>query len=171
MAVILLVAAASLFGSYWLFMSRQDGGVWSTTNAGQFVTPETTTADTDWRDSTSTPPSGDVWWLLLVTPGRCDAPCADAMHQLRQLHVLLNKDASRVRRGWVSASLDGERQAASYPKMSLFRGTARQMEPAVSDAVYIVDPHGNLVLRYRLDQVGKPLLNDLKRLLKLSQIG
>jgi cytochrome oxidase Cu insertion factor (SCO1/SenC/PrrC family) len=36
---------------------------------------------------------------------------------------------------------------------------------------YVVDPLGNLVLWYSYDDVGKPLLNDLKRLLKVSQIG
>ncbi len=36
---------------------------------------------------------------------------------------------------------------------------------------YIVDPLGNLVLWYPYDNVGKPLLEDLKRLLKVSQIG
>ena len=37
--------------------------------------------------------------------------------------------------------------------------------------VYIVDPLGNVVLRYSHEQVGKPLLDDLKHLLKVSQIG
>ena len=36
---------------------------------------------------------------------------------------------------------------------------------------YSSDPNGNLVLRYRFEDAGKPVLEDLKRLLRLSQIG
>ena len=41
----------------------------------------------------------------------------------------------------------------------------------LTPGVYIVDPLGNVVLRYSHEQVGKPLLDDLKHLLKVSQIG
>ena len=37
--------------------------------------------------------------------------------------------------------------------------------------VYLVDPHGNLVLRYAADGEAGGMLKDLTRLLKLSQIG
>ena len=37
--------------------------------------------------------------------------------------------------------------------------------------LWIIDPHGNLVLRYDPTVKGKDLLNDLRHLLKLSNIG
>jgi hypothetical protein len=37
--------------------------------------------------------------------------------------------------------------------------------------LWIIDPHGNLVLRYDPSIKGKELLNDLRHLLKLSNIG
>ena len=37
--------------------------------------------------------------------------------------------------------------------------------------LWIVDPHGNLVLRYDVGADGKAILDDLKYLLKISQIG
>ncbi len=37
--------------------------------------------------------------------------------------------------------------------------------------LWIVDPHGNLVLRYDGKANGKSILDDLKHLLKISQIG
>jgi hypothetical protein len=37
--------------------------------------------------------------------------------------------------------------------------------------LWIIDPHGNLVLRYEPTVKGKDLLNDLRHLLKLSNIG
>ena len=42
---------------------------------------------------------------------------------------------------------------------------------ALTEGIYIVDPIGNLVLHYPLSDAGKPVLTDLKKLLKLSQIG
>jgi hypothetical protein len=37
--------------------------------------------------------------------------------------------------------------------------------------VYVVDPLGQLVMAYDVETVGKPLLLDLKHLLKVSSIG
>ena len=37
--------------------------------------------------------------------------------------------------------------------------------------LWIIDPHGNLVLRYDPSVKGKDVLNDLRHLLKLSNIG
>ena len=41
----------------------------------------------------------------------------------------------------------------------------------MEDGIYIVDPNGNLVFFYPIDINPKLLLADLKRLLKVSQIG
>ena len=41
----------------------------------------------------------------------------------------------------------------------------------MDEGIYIVDPNGNLVFSYPLDINPKLLLADLKRLLKVSQIG
>ncbi|MNY68082.1 hypothetical protein D3C86_2057890 [compost metagenome] len=47
-----------------------------------------------------------------------------------------------------------------------------QLSQGKPDAqLWIVDPHGNLVLRYDARVKGKDLLNDLRHLLKLSNIG
>jgi hypothetical protein len=37
--------------------------------------------------------------------------------------------------------------------------------------VYVVDPLGQLVMAYDVETIGKPLLLDLKHLLKVSSIG
>ena len=37
--------------------------------------------------------------------------------------------------------------------------------------LWLVDPHGNLVLRYPAGSRGKAILDDLRYLLKISQIG
>jgi len=41
----------------------------------------------------------------------------------------------------------------------------------IGEGVWVVDPNGNLVLRYNLAQPPEDLLKDLRRLLKVSRIG
>jgi hypothetical protein len=45
--------------------------------------------------------------------------------------------------------------------------------PAIgsSDGIYIVDPHGNLMMSYPASGSARGLLKDLERLLRLSNIG
>lgn len=167
--LIFLIAFATLGGSYLLFYLIRDVGVWGTTNHGEFVEPPVQVADLALRGDDGQPIGPDEsWWLMVAVEGQCDPDCAAALHQLRQLHVLLNKDASRVRRVFVTPpGMDVSALLAPYPQMQ----HATSASPGLGNAIYIVDPIGNLVLRYRFESSGKPVLEDLKRLLKLSQIG
>jgi hypothetical protein len=44
-------------------------------------------------------------------------------------------------------------------------------DPASSERVYLIDPLGNLMMSYAADAKPKGMLEDMKRLLRLSQIG
>lgn len=164
-----LIAAATLGGSVLLFQSARDGGVWGTTNRGTFVQPPLTIGDLAVRDEAGlTLTEGVTWWLWIVPGGACDAECEQALHQLRQLHILLNRDADRVQRALVTGDgVKDERLAEAYPRMKFL---AADQAP-LTRGIYIVDPIGNLVLYYPMSDAGKPVLEDLKRLLKVSQIG
>jgi hypothetical protein len=167
LAVIVLLAAGSLAGAYALFESARGGGLWATTNQGAFVEPPLTARELDVRSADGRPLESGVWWLWIVPDGPCAAQCRRALHQLRQLHVLLNRDAGRVRRALLAGGPEASDIAATYPRLALLSGNLERLEPGV----YVVDPIGNLVLRYALSDAGKPVLDDLKRLLKVSQIG
>jgi len=114
-------------------------------------------------------------WLMLVMAPRCDERCDHMLYLAHQIHVALGKDASRLRRAvWTG---DPPADLAKYPALIRLRASpAPAVWPGVSAAghgleVYLVDPHGNVIMRYPGDTKGKPLLDDLKRLLKLSRIG
>jgi cytochrome oxidase Cu insertion factor (SCO1/SenC/PrrC family) len=166
---ILSIAVLSLGGSYGLYYLARQGEVWGTTNNGEFVTPPMTVRSLDIRDQQNQPVTeGGTWWLWVVSPGSCEEECDQALHQLRQLHALLNKDANRVRRALVqSGTPDSLQIAERYPKLNFLSGRLQELQPGV----YIVDPIGNLVFRYPFADAGKPVLEDLKKLLKVSQIG
>ncbi|MEQ8858225.1 MAG: hypothetical protein RIC56_06220 [Pseudomonadales bacterium] len=164
---IFLVAVISLGGAWLLFQAARDGALWGTTNKGTFVQPSLTAAELNVR-AAGLPLEGGTWWLWVVPDGDCGIDCRDALHQLRQLHALLNRDASRVRRGLLTR--DGglaDELRVDYPRLVALSGNLERL----SAGIYVVDPIGNLVFHYPMTGAGEPVLDDLKRLLKVSQIG
>jgi cytochrome oxidase Cu insertion factor (SCO1/SenC/PrrC family) len=165
---IFAIALVTLGGAYALFYAAREGGIWGTTNHGTFVDPPLSMAelrltDADGRVLTE----GGTWWLWVVAPAGCAQACESAVQQLRQLHVLLNKDAPRVRRALLAPPGTAAAVMAGFPKLIRLTGDLAPLE----QGVYIVDPIGNLVLHYPYRDAGPPVLDDLRRLLKLSQIG
>ncbi|MEK1907654.1 MAG: hypothetical protein AAAB13_17885 [Pseudomonas sp.] len=117
-------------------------------------------------------------WLLLVTaPAGCADDCRQLVYSARQIHIGLNREASRASHGLaVSQPLPGEYEALleqEYPQLGRFQldAVTYGKSGAPGAQLWIVDPHGNLVLRYDDTVKGKAILEDLRLLLKLSQIG
>ncbi|MEB0091931.1 hypothetical protein QN391_10290 [Pseudomonas sp. CCI1.2] len=119
------------------------------------------------------------WQLLVSAPQNCEADCQHLVYLARQLNVGLGQDAARASHGLAAAQpLSADYTAKlsrEYPKLerypldlSLYNKAAPGVE---APHLWIVDPHGNLVLRYDAKVNGKDLLNDLRQLLKLSNIG
>ena len=161
---IMLIGFITLGASYGMFYLAKTGGGWGTTNHGEFVTPHTTTAQLGWQVEGNQ----QYWWLWMVTSG-CDAVCQDQVQNMQALHKLLNRNVDRLRRGYTGPSGAAvPAWMAQYPALAAVDVADRA---AVRDGIYIVDPNGNLVLYYPLDVDPKPVLEDLKKLLKVSQIG
>ncbi|NIP15419.1 MAG: hypothetical protein GWM88_12150 [Pseudomonadales bacterium] len=169
LVVILLVAGLSLAGAYLVFFVASSGGLWGTTNNGEFVEPTTTIDSLNLLDVAGGTVAADGhWWLWTVAPDGCGEQCRFAVERLRQVHALLNKNASRVRRALITS------EALTEPPVGLNVSDLERLAGwpvGLASGIYIVDPIGNLVLRYPLSDAGEPVLEDLKRLLKVSQIG
>jgi len=172
MIIILAVALVSLGGSYLLFFITQGEQGWGTTNNGEWVTGEITTTQLGWSEASSAQAPG-TWWLWMLA-GDCDTTCQGTAKNLRALHILLNREADRVKRGYSTHPSQPRIEAmvldwqAEYPKLETIEAPGSL---DLAPGVYIIDPHGNLVFRYPLDTEPKPVLQDLKKLLKVSQIG
>ena len=121
----------------------------------------------------------DRWQLLVTAPTACAADCQQLVYLARQLQISLGRDASRASHALASAQpVSAEYEAklkVEYPQLQRYPldlTTFTKDAAAPGDAqLWIVDPHGNLVLRYDATVKGKDLLNDLRLLLKLSNIG
>jgi hypothetical protein len=119
------------------------------------------------------------WQLLVTEPAECARDCRQLVYLARQIQIGLGRDAGRASHGLASAQPQaGEYEqllAQEYPQLKRYgldAGRYRQAlgaHPGVQ--LWLVDPHGNLVLRYASGVNGKDVLTDLRQLLKLSNIG
>ena len=118
------------------------------------------------------------WQLLVTSADDCTADCRQLVYLARQIHIALGRDAGRAGHSLAhGAALPADYAAelhAAYPRLRLLELDAERyrQQPALDGAqLWIVDPHGNLVLRYGASSNGKQILEDLRHLLKISQIG
>ncbi|MDX1456490.1 MAG: hypothetical protein R3276_02815 [Marinobacter sp.] len=127
------------------------------------------------------PQATDSKWLMLVVADACDEQCEELLYLARQVNVALGKNANRVGRaawlGQVPVSLS-ERWTEEYnamERLSVMPDTQPawpdQLSPASVPSLLLVDPLGNVMMRYGNTHTGEDMLKDLKHLLKLSQIG
>ncbi|TFF43127.1 hypothetical protein [Pseudomonas sp. RIT623] len=118
------------------------------------------------------------WQLLVSVPGACVEECQQLVYLARQIQVGLGRDAGRASHALAAAQpLAADYQALlgrEYPQLQRYPLDAQRYIQKVGDTapqLWIVDPHGNLVLRYDAKVKGKHVLDDLRHLLKLSNIG
>jgi cytochrome oxidase Cu insertion factor (SCO1/SenC/PrrC family) len=127
------------------------------------------------------------WTLLYVSDGDCTAECLQLLDQLNRVRLSTGKNMRRVRLLFLSGSDSDAQNAEKIGKAfpgAIGRLDQKNIEVArkqlnISDNaeedvygwVYLVDPNGNLVLRYV--KTDDPILirRDLARLLRASQIG
>jgi cytochrome oxidase Cu insertion factor (SCO1/SenC/PrrC family) len=117
------------------------------------------------------------WVLVASDSGECAAACAAKLTLMRQVRLALGREAARVERVFVVDDLRRPAPSAldAYEGMRVALTPAGLKLPpgAVNDRahVYLVDPNGNVMMRWPVAAEPKRMLADLKRLLKASQIG
>ena len=125
-------------------------------------------------------PLAGKWSLAWVGDGACDTDCQTALVFARQTRLSLAADTSRVK--WVLLATDRccNRQyldLAHKGIVTLDATTQRDALLAVLPAqdlphsLFVIDPLGNIVLRYDVREKPRGLMEDMKKLLKLSHIG
>lgn len=115
------------------------------------------------------------WVLLWSAPGDCGSACDKALYATRQARAMQGKDQERIVRAWLVAgdAMPAPALLAPHPDLVVIRvsGSAPDLLPGGAGTVYVIDPLGNLVLRYPDDPDIRGIANDLTRLLKASRIG
>ena len=122
------------------------------------------------------------WTLVYFGGSRCDLYCEAGLFKMRQARLALGENISRVQRLLLfdnTADLDGLASILDEHPRLITASLTEDMHTAVLESfgerpegnVYIVDPLGNVMMRYPPNATTKGLLKDLKHLLKVSQIG
>ena len=118
------------------------------------------------------------WVLLQIDSGACAEGCGKKLLYMRQVRLAQGKDAGRIERMWLLAD-------AAPPDAALLRNheglrVARAPGPLLAEFpaarspyyhIYLLDPLGNLVLRFPSDPDAQRMMKDLARLLRASRIG
>ncbi|HEU4619095.1 MAG TPA: hypothetical protein VFV10_13730 [Gammaproteobacteria bacterium] len=187
--LVALVTLVPMAAAYWLYYSGRGADLPTLANEERRIVsppvalPPLAAVDGNGREIENLW-SEPLWSLIYVAAGPCADACGRDLTHLLQVHLSLGKDQDRVRRIYLGAAggpPDGDPSllrvrpdsAAARP---LLERSAAAAEPAAkserdSARLYVVDPHGNLVLEYPAGADRRGLREDLERLLKVSRIG
>jgi hypothetical protein len=127
-------------------------------------------------------PAAKNWVLVYVGDGMCDEDCRQALVLARQTRLSLNKDMTRVNRAFLAtgnccdlAYIDKEHPGLKVRDVSEPEAFDQLMavlpQEDLRHWLFVIDPLGNIVMRFDVRKEPALLLKDLKKLLKLSHIG
>ena len=126
-------------------------------------------------------------WRLISFLGKdCDQVCESRLYDTRQIHTSLGKNQHRLSRMFLHLEPAGEALIKlideTHEDVIHVNGDVNKIKDALginvredvsitNNEVYIMDPMGNVMMRFTQEQPNKEFLFDLKKLLKASQIG
>jgi cytochrome oxidase Cu insertion factor (SCO1/SenC/PrrC family) len=184
-----------LLATVWMQMVKAGGGAWGNTSNGELINPAVPLTDFTLIERGQDAPFelDEVrgQWTILYVPSVdganvCDAACQETLIQIRQARLALNHRMERVQRvllldqtNVLSAEVLAEQVGVrivggdenSVAQLVDQITAAQSGMDAKQNLIFLIDPLGNLMMRYTSDQLPKPLYKDLKHLLKVSRIG
>ena len=113
------------------------------------------------------------WVMLHTASGECAGDCPAALYAMRQSRTIQNAERERVACVWLvtGGAAPPGKLLAEHPDLTMVRVSAPPALPQGARRIYLVDPHGNLVLAWPSKPDIKAMAKDLGRLLRASSIG
>ena len=180
---VLAVCAAPLVFSYLAYYVIKPAG---RTNYGALINPRAYPMPALGATTLDGKPSGlqayrGKWIMLQVGPGACPQACRTQLIAMRQLRLMQGKEMERIERVWLitdAAPLDtvSMREFDGTRMLRVDAGAlARWLPVDAGDTapghLYLIDPLGNLMMRFPKDADPGKVKKDLGKLLKASAIG
>jgi hypothetical protein len=116
------------------------------------------------------------WILVTATEGACDDACRERLLYMRQVRLAQGKESERIERVWLIGPDTRPEPGliAEHPGLHIVRDTRNGLSSALprsgaSEHIYIVDPLGNLMMRFPADPDPRRILKDMSRLLRHSK--
>lgn len=122
------------------------------------------------------------WRLAVRIPNECDLVCINSLYVINQADLALGRDSSRVR----PVAIQATSQTHDLPQFSadsrldylVLPQLHQQLAHLPEGSMVIIDPLGFVIMQYHGSadravaiQSGRDMLDDLKKLLKMSRVG
>jgi len=171
MLLILAVCASPVvLGTLAFFFYKPE----STTNYGSFILPQ--------RPAAGLEAFRGKWVMLTVDSAICDEHCAKRLYLIRQLRLTQGKEKDRIERVLILSNPGPARFAAEQVdalekvheglhQVTMDQAQRLQLLGQDDKAIYLVDPLGNLMMRFPEDPDPSRMKKDLSKLLKWSRVG
>jgi hypothetical protein len=113
------------------------------------------------------------WVLVAFDASACDAWCERKLYIMRQVRRAQGKEMERIERLWVLTDAGKPRAEllAATEGTRISRNENFNFPGNVADHIYLIDPLGNLMMRFPRDPDPSRVIKDLQRLLKYSRFG
>ena len=113
------------------------------------------------------------WILLMAAPAVCDERCRENLVYMRQVRLAQGREAGRIERVWVVTGAGNPDPAliAEHRGLHIARNAwnAADEVAAAPEQIHVVDPLGNVMMRFPADPDPQRVLKDLARLLRHSK--
>ena len=159
--VALVCAAPVVLGTLAYVLGWSPG---APTNYGELIPPRVIPSLSELRGK---------WVLVTFDAASCDAYCERKLYIARQVRRAQGKEMERVERIWVVTDAGKPRPdvLAATEGSRVGRFAADGFPGNAADHIYVVDPLGNLMMRFPRDPDPSKVIKDLQRLLKYSRFG
>lgn len=177
-SAIALVFFLPIAASWWIYYFT-DIGKGEAASFGELIEPPVPLANGLLTGAAEPAALHGKWSLVFVMSGDCPQSCQARLAELVTLRLSLDRDAGRVQN--VIGMKGAPQTAALQTLLSTYTSPAlllydysidpvasRHLEPG---NIYLVDPLGNLIMKYSEASTADGIIRDLKRLLRYSRIG
>lgn len=180
--LILTICAAPVFASYYTYyyVRPQVRSNYGDLIEPQRPTPHLSLKQLDGRAFEVASLKGK-WVMLVVDGGACDKSCQDKLYHIRQVRLTTGNDRDRIERVWLitddvsPASVLMQEYAGTLMlranRSELTAWLPTEGSTTIVDHIYIVDPLGNLMMRFPKNADPNKTKKDIARLLRASSIG
>jgi hypothetical protein len=179
LVLIFAVFAIPLIAAYLTYF------VWppqSRLNYGELIEPKTL-PDVALRDAEGKEMSlsklRGKWIMLSVDSATCDEACNQKLYLMRQIRISMTKEMNRIERVMLlrgDSKLPAE-IATKYPGMYVLSGANDALlkilsaDTNIANYIFLIDPVGQVMMRYVKNPDAVGIRRDLSRLLSVSQVG
>ncbi|MBO9536570.1 cytochrome C oxidase subunit I [Herbaspirillum sp.] len=183
MLLVVLVCAAPMIASYFTYyvvkpQSRNNYG--ALIDPRQYPIPDLGSSALDGSRAGLEDYRGK-WIMLQVDRAGCAQACRDKLLTMRQLRLMQGKEMERIERVWLVTDKEPVETMLirEYDGTDMLRVDAARLkawlpaEPGTSmeDHIYLIDPLGNLMMRFPKDPDPNKMKKDISKLLRASAIG